>query len=410
MSARAVKIAYFDAAAGISGDMTVAALLDAGRNRGIDAARLGRDLALLGIEGFHVSCAPRRVAGIEALSFQVVVDNPRAAQPRSWREIRSLLDESRARGLAAGVVDRSVRVFEVLAEAEARVHGVSPADVHFHEVGAIDSIVDVVAASWCLEMLGIERCYVGPLPLGSGTVATAHGRLPVPAPATVLLLEGFDVVPEGDGETVTPTGAAILKALAYPGRPPFRLETSGTGAGSHASGERPNVLRVLVGEAGVDPDREVFAVEADIDDMTPEAMAFACERIREQGALDVSVAPVQMKKSRLGMRLTVLCKPQDLDRIARAVLTHTSSIGVRYRWCGRIVLARRIEVVRTEFGDIALKVVCRPDGSETAEPEFDDVARAALDHGVSFACVRAAAERAWRARVAARDREKKSEK
>ena len=395
-----MKIAYFDAPSGISGDMTVAALLDAGRDRGIDVAALGHDLALLDVEGFHVSCEPTRVTGIEALSFHVVVDAAAPVPPRGWRTIRTLIEKAGERGLAEGVVDRSLRVFAALAEAEGRVHGIDPDEVHFHEVGAIDSIVDVVAASWCLDRLGIEACFVGPLPLGTGTVATAHGRLPVPAPATTELLSGFDVIAaEGTGETVTPTGAAILKALAYPGRPGFSLETTGTGAGTRWMPDRPNLLRVLVGHLEDQADRQVFIVEADIDDMTPEALAFGCDRIRDAGALDVTVIPVQMKKSRLAMRVTALCTPETLDCIARAVLTHTSSIGVRYRFAGRMVLPRRVEIVSTEFGDIALKVVERPDGNETAEPEYDDVACAALDHDVPIDDVRAAALQAWEARV-----------
>ncbi|RMF25660.1 MAG: nickel pincer cofactor biosynthesis protein LarC [Deltaproteobacteria bacterium] len=401
-----MKIAYFDTPAGISGDMTVAALLDAGRDRGIDVAALGHDLALLDVEGFHVSCEPARVAGIEALSFHVVVDAAAPAPPRNWRAIRSLIEDAGRRGLEAGVVERALRVFAVLAEAEGRIHGIDPEEVHFHEVGAIDSIVDVVATSWCLERLGIEKCFVGPLPLGTGTVATAHGRLPVPAPATAELLSGFDVVPaEGEGETVTPTGAAILKALALPARPAFSLETTGTGAGTRWMPDRPNLLRVFIGELEEETDRRVFLVEADIDDMTPEALSFGCDRIREAGALDVTVMPVQMKKSRLGMRLTALCAPDTLDRVSHAVLMHTSSIGVRYRLVGRVALPRRIELVATKFGDVAFKVVSRPDGTETAEPEYDDVARAALDHGVSFAEARAAALDAWQARILAREAE-----
>jgi hypothetical protein len=279
-----------------------------------------------------------------------------------------------------------------LAAAEAQVHRVDVERVHFHEVGAIDSIVDIVATAWCLDELGIDACFCGPLPSGSGYVDTQHGRLPVPTPATVELLHGFVVVAgDGDGELVTPTGAAIVKAMAKPLKPAMVVETTGYGAGTMRLVDRPNVLRVIVGDADAVDDEEIVSIEADIDDATPEALAFVADALRAAGARDVVVVPVQMKKGRLGMRLSVLCDLGLVDALAGRILAETSTIGLRYRALHRTVLPRRVETVDTTYGAIDVKVVTRPDGSETAEPEFDDVARAAKKHSVSLSTVRQAA-------------------
>src|SRR6185369_11873287 len=295
-------------------------------------------------------------------------------------------------GLPEGAFSRAVAIFEVLARAEAKVHGVSIDDVHFHEVGAVDSIVDIVGAAWCLDPLGIDACTVATIPTGSGFVDTEHGRLAIPAPATAALLAGFDVkAGDGEGELVTPTGAAILAAMAKPMRPIMTLEQVGCGAGTMRLRDRPNVLRVFIGNADEASDANVVVIEADIDDMTPAALAHACERLRADGARDVSVLPLQMKKNRLGMRVSVLADYGLLEKLSASLMLHTSSIGVRYRAAGRSVLARRIDVVETEFGKIRVRTVVPPDGSESAEPEFEDVARAAIAAAKPFADVRAAA-------------------
>jgi uncharacterized protein (TIGR00299 family) protein len=315
---------------------------------------------------------------------------------RDWKTIRAMIEHAGAHGLGAGTVERAIAIFSALAEAEGQVHGVAPDDVHFHEVGATDSIVDIVGTAWCLDELAIEACFVGPLPSGSGIARTQHGLLPIPAPATVALLRGFEVVAgDGEGELVTPTGAAILCAMAKPLRPVFRLDAVGAGAGTWRLRDRPNVLRVLIGECDAHSDEQLAIIEADIDDMTPAALAHVAERLRSAGARDVTLAPIVMKKGRAGVRLTVLSDLGDLRRLADLLLSESTTIGVRYRTCGRRVLPRRIDVVDTPFGPIALKVVQRPHGEETAEPELDDLARAAVAHDRPLAEVRAAAIEAW---------------
>jgi len=397
-----MKVAYFDAGSGISGDMTVAALLDAGAGadggRGSAIERLRAALSALPVGGYRLSCVVVEVGALRAAKFDVAVEDPPHFH-RDWATIRSLIEQAGRNGLAEGVVERALSIFAVLAAAEAKVHGVEPERVHFHEVGAIDSIVDIVAAAWCLHELGVEAGFVGPLPSGSGYVESQHGRLPLPAPATLELLRGFDVVAgDGEGELVTPTGAAILRAIAKPLHPLMHVETIGMGAGSRRLDDRPNLLRVLIGEADSDGDREVIVIETDIDDMTPAALAHAAESLRSDGARDVSISSTVMKKGRAGMRLTVLCDVERLDVLARRVLTETSAIGLRYRAMARLVLPRRIESVETQYGSIRLKIVARPDGRDSAEPEFEDVARAALAASVALVVVRDAALAAWQER------------
>jgi uncharacterized protein (TIGR00299 family) protein len=392
--------------------MTIGALLDAGAPK-IGLPRLQEALGMLRVGGYRLRYERVRVGALAAGSFDVLLEHGSGHDPghtpshhvahgphRTWPAIRSLIEGAGERGLGAGVVERALAVFRALAEAEAAAHGIAVEDVHFHEVGAVDAIVDIVGAAWCLDELGVERCFVGPLPGGrSGYVQTEHGPLPIPAPATVRLLEGFDVIPnDGEGELVTPTGAAILRALARPIRPMMTLVASGTGAGTKRWSDRPNVLRVFLGEASPDTDREIVVLETDLDDTTPAALGFAADRLRAAGAIDVTVTPVDMKKGRSGFRLTVLTDPTNMEMFARIVLEETTSIGVRFRSMGRFVLPRRIELVTTTYGTMAVKVAVRPSGRETAEPEFDDVARAALASGDSFAAVRHATLAAWELR------------
>lgn len=395
-----MRIAHFEALSGIAGDMAVAALLDAAGRAGIAIDDLRSALLPLALGGYAIDAERVEVGGTPALHLRVDVNE--TAQPhRTWSDIRSLLDSAHRAGLAAGAYERATAIFEVLARAEAEVHEVDVEHVHFHEVGAVDSIVDIVAASWLLDRLAVDRCTVSTLPTGSGTVETAHGRLPVPAPATALLLRGFEVrAGDGEGELVTPTGAAILRALAKPLRPSLLLEASGTGAGTRRLRDRPNVLRVFVGLADDESDEDLVLLEADIDDMTPVAVAQACERLRAEGARDVSVTALQMKKGRLAMRLLVLCDYGRVETLATAVLLHTSTLGVRYRAVARALLARRIELVETDYGSLRVKIALRPDGSETAEPEFEDVARASRERGAPLADVRAAALAALGSRTA----------
>ncbi len=283
--------------------------------------------------------------------------------------------------LSGTVKEKARRIFRTLAEAEAKVHGVPLAEVHFHEVGAIDSIVDIVGVAICLDYLGIEKVCTSALPLGSGFVETEHGRLPVPAPATAELLIGLPTHGEcGPGERVTPTGAAIIAALAEGfGFPPaMRIEKIGSGAGGKDFPDIPNILRAFIGS--VDPVTEtsqLTVMEANIDDSSPEVLGYALERLLAEGALDVWLTPIQMKKCRPAVMLSLLCSPGECDKFSRIILEETSSIGIRHYPVSRLALERRIEERVTALGVVRFKVT-----GFGEKPEYEDCRRIALEKGL----------------------------
>ncbi|MDD2539755.1 MAG: nickel pincer cofactor biosynthesis protein LarC [Desulfuromonadaceae bacterium] len=376
-----MKIIYFDCYAGISGDMTVGALLDLG----VPLEHLDAELAKLGLpSGSYVlstRCTERR--HVAALKFDVTVHDQHTH--RHYAGIDALISES---GLSDPVKGKSRLIFRRLAEAEALVHGVKIEDVHFHEVGAIDSIVDIVATAICLEYLQVEELSVSALPLGSGFVKTAHGCLSVPAPATAELLKGLPVHGEcGPGERVTPTGAAIVAALAdrFGQHPVMVLEKTGHGAGTKDFLDCPNILRAFLGTSVKEDtsDNDVIVVETNIDDSTPEILGYAMERLFEEGALDVFVTPVQMKKNRPGVLLTLLCHQQQLESLAQLLLAETSAIGLRHYRADRIVLLRRIVEHQTEFGLVRFKQVIDAGGNILrTSPEYEDCRRIAREKNI----------------------------
>jgi len=374
-----MNILYFDCGAGISGDMTVAALLELG----VPLELLQRELARLSLPPSSYSLGMERVKrqGIMATRFNVHVGEH---QPhRHYTDIAGMIESS---SLAAGVKERAQRIFYRLAEAEARVHGVELGHVHFHEVGAVDSIVDIVGAAIGLDHLGVTEIHASPLPLGSGWVDTAHGRLPVPAPATAELLKGMPVHGEsGPGERVTPTGAAILAALAtrFGTAPAMRLLNVGCGAGSKEFPDVPNILRLVLGEKDDTLQQDdVMVAETHIDDMNPEILGFLMERLLEKGALDVSFSHLQMKKNRPGIRLTILSSPTHLDELARLVLTETTSAGIRYYPARRLKLERAEEERPTSLGNVRVKVFRNAAGVLRVAPEFEECRRLAIALGL----------------------------
>jgi len=310
---------------------------------------------------------------------------------RPYADIRALLGES---GLVAPVKAAALAIFQRLADAEGRVHGVSADAVEFHEVGALDAIVDVVGAALGFVHLGIEAAYVSPLPMGQGQVHTAHGPLPVPVPAVVELLRGFPVRPgDGTAEMVTPTGAAIVAALARPGpAPDLRVDAVGYGGGDRTLPDRPNLLRILVGEstvaAGAD---DVVVLEATIDDLNPQLYEHVIERLLAAGARDAFLMPAIMKRSRPATVLRVLAEPADRERLAGIVFAETSTIGLRYTTWKRTVLAREERTVETIHGTVRVKVARAPDGTLNVAPEYEDCRRLATERGVPLKVVHQAA-------------------
>lgn len=374
-----MKIAYFDCFAGISGDMTLGALLGAGA----DANRLRESLTGLGVGGFSIEIGRRMTGPIESTDVRVILEDHHRPHHRRLRDIRKILRDA---DLPERVRQTAEAIFTRLAEAEGRVHGHSPEEVHFHEVGALDAIVDIVGTALCLEMLGWPKVVSSPMPTFHGFAEGAHGTFPLPAPATAELLRGvpwrkLDI----EGELVTPTGAAIIREISasFGNLPAMTVETIGYGAGKSDFGI-PNALRVMIGEETALPfstTESVAVIETNIDDLNPEFYELAMERIFAAGALDVFLSPIQMKKNRPGTLLTVICNPEKTQTIAEIVLADTSTFGVRISGRERICLDRRWAEVETPFGKIRIKIGRRSGRETTASPEYEDCKRAAMEHG-----------------------------
>lgn len=360
---------HLDCIGGIAGDMTLAALLDAGG----DLERLRTLPAQLGLGEVELAVSRVQRGGVRAL--HVDVRPPPSPPSRTWRELREQIERS---SLEPAVRERSLAVFGRLAVAEAAVHGSPVDDVHFHELGGIDTLVDVCGAVLLVDDLGIDRVSCSPLPLTYGIVMGSHGPLPVPAPATIELLRGAPVRgAEGGRERVTPTGAALAVELAgsFGPAPAMTLERAGYGAGTDDPPDRPNVLRALVGTAADAPAAgEVVVLETNLDDLSPELVPDAVARCFDAGALDVWTAPVQMKKGRPGIVLSALCRPGDERAVAVAILEETSALGVRVHRLGRYELEREEREVELAGGRVRVKVG-RLDGRVVnVAPEHDDCA------------------------------------
>ncbi len=399
-----MRVVYFDCFAGVSGDMIIGALLDLG----VDLESLKQQLASLGLGGYEIRSRRVERSHIAATKFDVEVDE--TTQPaRTLADIRSLVVGS---GSSDHVKHQAIRIFECLAEAEARVHGTTPDKVHFHEVGAVDSIIDIVGALIGFELLGIERFFCSPLRLGSGSVSTKHGLLPIPAPATAELLRGVPVYAgELEGEFVTPTGAAIVATLCeeFGPMPPMRVEMLGYGAGSRDPKAFPNALRLVLGEirkpeetqtkvyAG--SDETIVVIETNIDDMNPQVYSFVMERAFGLGALDVFMTPVHMKKDRPGVLLTILCKPETVALTIDMLLAETTTLGVRYYEGKRRVLERSIETVETRYGPVRIKVARHRGRTLHFQPEYEDCVRLAVAANAAFLEVHAEAEAAYRGQL-----------
>ncbi len=367
-----MRIAYFDLISGLSGDMTAGALL----HLGVPRERLTRELAKLKGLKFRLQVSRKLVHGIQATRFRVQVDEK--PQERSWKEIQRLINRS---ALKSEVKERGLHIFETLAKAEGKIHGVPPEKVHFHEVGAVDSIVDILAAAIGTHHLKIESFVFSRIPLGRGLTRSRHGSLPVPAPATLELLKGYPV--QGtplSSEIVTPTGAAIIRALAHQfgEMPAMTIEKIGYGAGEKEFPDRPNLVRVTLGEKTDTWGRdEMVVMESNIDDMNPEIYEYLFERLFAQGARDVSLVPIQMKKNRPGILLRIIAEPPLKDRLAELVFRETSTIGIRYYPVGRLVLPRSSHSVKTKYGPIQVKIVESPGIGKRATPEYEELKKLA---------------------------------
>ena len=379
---------YFDCFAGASGDMILGALVGAG----VDPQTLSAQLALLDVEGFSVEFEKVDRAGLSC-TYARVATKPEHVH-RHLGDVLKIIYDSR---LNESVKARAARIFSRLAEAEAAVHNQPIENIHFHEVGALDAIVDVVGAAICFDLLQIDRFVCSPLHVGSGTVEMAHGRFPVPPPAVTELLKAAPIyATDIKGELVTPTGAAIIASVCdeYGPLPPMLLERSGYGAGSRTYKKFPNALRVLIGreqassnETGTSNLETLWMLETNIDDMSPQVFGHVMERALELGALDCYFTPIQMKKNRPGELLSVLCNAAKKETITQMLFAETTTLGIRSYAVERRSLERQVIKVETQYGAIGVKVA-RMNGHVVNEmPEFDQVQSAAVRAGVPFRTV-----------------------
>lgn len=406
------KIAYFDCLSGISGDMTLGALIDIGAQTGeLDANTIETAVRSMGLGEITIQAQTVKKHGFRAIKVDIA--HPPEHAHRHLHHITEMID--RADAITPAAKQLAHKIFLELAKAEAKVHGSTIEKVHFHEVGAIDSIADIVGTAVAMTALGIESIEASAVPTGSGTITIAHGRVAIPAPATAELLKGIPIASSDvQAELTTPTGAAILKATAsrFGSIPSMSTIAVGYGAGSKDLETQANILRVMLGErsgvAGASPEAardypletdQVVVLETNIDDASPQSLAFCAERLLDAGALDVFQTPCVMKKGRLGVVLTTLCDAEHVAQLESILFTHTSSIGIRRHTSNRRKLVRRSETVSTDFGPLRGKVVVVPGGAERFAIEDDDAVAMAKQHSVDVAQVRAAAQSAWQNRI-----------
>ena len=373
-----MKTLYFDCFAGASGDMILGAMVGAG----VDPNYLREQLALLRVDGFSIDFETVNRSGLSATYARV--ETAHEHKHRHLSDIRQIIEAS---GLSDAVKQRAVQIFSRLAEAEAHVHNESIDRVHFHEVGALDAIVDVVGAAICFDFLKIDRFVCSPLHVGSGMVQMAHGRFPIPPPAVAELLKGVPFyATDIKGELLTPTGAAIITTVCEQCGPIPQMTTNnmGYGAGTREYEDFPNVLRVLIGEADADAptDERLWMLETNLDDASPQIVGHVMDRVLEFGALDCFFTPVQMKKNRPGVLLSALCGPDQKEAVMKLLFMETTTLGVRSYEVGRRALQRSVIQVETQYGMIDVKVA-HLDGRIVNEmPEFEQCRAAALKAGV----------------------------
>ena len=403
------KVLYFDCFSGASGDMVLGALVDLG----VPLDGLRAALAPLMPPGSDISATRVARSGIGAIQFEVREgrhehehqhehEHKHEHEPGGHarhRGLREILELVARAGLPERVASRASLLFERLGRVEAEIHQVPVERVHFHEVGALDSIVDIVGSVWAIDALGVDRVSASPLNTGSGTVATAHGQLPVPAPATLRLLEGAPAYSNGvQGELVTPTGALLVTghATSYGPLPPMTIRRTGYGAGQRQLPGQPNVLRAVLGEDAAQAGHgRILVLECNIDDMNPQFFGSLIERLQAAGALDVYLAPVQMKKNRPGTLVTVLAPVNLRDGMLDVLFRETTTIGVRFHEADRECLSREWTTVSTRFGSVRIKVARRGPAVMNAAPEYEDCAARAAERNVAVREVHAAAVQAY---------------
>ena len=369
-----MKTAYLDCFSGISGDMFLGALLDAG----LSFEKLKQCLQTLPLDGYHLEMKREERNQIFGTRFVVKLEEKEQI-PRNLEAIRDIIEQGK---LSRKVKKKSIEIFEDLASVEGKVHNRPPEEIHFHEIGAIDSIIDIVGSIYGIESLGIWALSVSPLPLGSGFVETGHGRIPIPAPATLALLKGIPVFDSGiQHEMVTPTGAALVKGLAnsFGEIPPMVMGNVGYGVGKRNLPDRPNLVRILIGDKETEKDVDtVVILETNLDDASPEHLGYLMDRLFNAGALDVVFCPVQMKKNRPGVQIQVIGQPDQRDAFIEILFSESPTLGIRFRYSQRKLLKRASAKVDSPWGKIIVKKVLDRDGSPFFLPEYEACREIAL--------------------------------
>jgi pyridinium-3,5-bisthiocarboxylic acid mononucleotide nickel chelatase len=388
------KIMFLEPFSGISGDMMVGALLDLG----FGFEDLKNKLSLLPLKGYLLTSEPCNRSGIQATKFDVHVDH-HSHHHRTFADIRNMIEAS---GLSAWVREKSIEAFLKLAEAEGKIHGQPPEKVHFHEVGAVDSIIDIVGTMIAMESFLPIEVFSAPINVGQGTLECQHGTYPVPGPATQEILQGIPTFSNAViGELTTPTGATLAATLVrkFEGRPGMKIRASGYGAGTRQTPGNANVLRISIGETALDtgasPEEQVTVIEATIDDMNPQVYGYFQEKALAAGALDVYSTPIQMKKNRPALQITCVCAVPDLDKLASLIFCETTTIGIRYTLAQRKTLRREFVQVQTIFGSVAMKISLLDGRPVNYIPEFEDCRRLAEEKKVALKEVQAAAIHAY---------------
>jgi uncharacterized protein (TIGR00299 family) protein len=373
-----MTIAYLDCFSGISGDMFLGALLDAG----LPFEELKRAIDSLPLEGYSIGHEKVMKNGLTATGFSVLVDEHHH-EHRDFSDIERIINEGQ---LKDQVKEKSIQIFRSIAEVEGKIHNHPPEKVHFHEVGAVDSIIDIVGAAFSIDCLGIGSISSSRIPLGSGFIKSGHGRIPVPAPATISLLRCVPVYDSGlNRELVTPTGAALLKEFvsSFEGLPPMVVENVGYGAGSRDLPDRPNMLRIIIGSEKKGGQAEtVVVLNANLDDTNPEWLGFIMEKLFKTGALDVAFFPIQMKKNRPGTQLEVIGRPQQKDELMDIIFRESSTLGIRFRYSERRVLERSQTNINSPWGELKVKKIVKPDGTSYIQPEYDSCKRIAEEKNI----------------------------
>ena len=375
-----MKIAYLDCFSGVSGDMFIGSLLDAG----LPFEELLHIISGLHLSGYNISANKEGRNNIFGTRFSVSL-REKDQKPRYLKDIKEIITNG---DIPVTVVEKCLSIFERLAMTEGAIHHISPDEVHFHEVGAVDSIIDIVASVAGIHLLGIEKLFASKIPVGKGMIESAHGGIPLPSPATIALLKDVPIYDSGqEVEMITPTGAALITSLcsSFGPLPSMTIHGVGYGVGSRSLADRPNLLRILIG-SDVDKHRSetVVVLESNLDDMSPELLGYLMERLFDEGAKDVAFSHIQMKKNRPGIQLQVIARPEDKDRLSNTIFKESTALGVRFTYSQRSVLTRGELMVESPWGKMSVKKVINQDGKTMLLPEYEECRRIAKTNNLAL--------------------------